>query len=221
MHAAPISGKCRVYLIDEAHRLTADAQDAFLKILEDTPDHVYFFLCTTDPGKLKQTVRTRCTEVQLRLLSTEELREVVRRVCKSEGMKLSQDVEDALVEAAGGSARKALVLLHSVIGLKDEDQQLEAIRREDAEQEAIEVARLLFKPRVSWSQAAAVLKQLKADPEQVRWLVLSYARTVLLSGTRNMHRAAEVIDVFSRPFYDSKDAGLALAVWELVVGFKE
>ena len=46
------AGPCRVWIIDECHQLTRDAQNAALKILEDTPSHVYFFLCTTDPQKL-------------------------------------------------------------------------------------------------------------------------------------------------------------------------
>src|SRR5690606_3369465 len=53
--AAPLGGDSRIWLIDEAHSMTADAQNAFLKLLEDTPRHVYFFLATTDPQKLKKT----------------------------------------------------------------------------------------------------------------------------------------------------------------------
>jgi DNA polymerase-3 subunit gamma/tau len=60
---APIDGDCRVWLIDEAHALTPDAQGAFLKILEEPPSHVYFMLATTDPQKLKPTIRTRATEI--------------------------------------------------------------------------------------------------------------------------------------------------------------
>ena len=48
---APMLGSCRIWLMDEAHQLTSDAQSAFLKLLEDTPSHVYFMLATTDPQK--------------------------------------------------------------------------------------------------------------------------------------------------------------------------
>src|SRR5688572_25883760 len=51
----PLHGKSRVWLIDEAHQLTKDAQNAFLKLLEDTPKHAYFMLATTDPQKLLPT----------------------------------------------------------------------------------------------------------------------------------------------------------------------
>ena len=62
MSLAPMGGQARTWIIDEAHQLTTQAQDAFLKILEDQPRHVYFILCTTDPSKLITTVKNRCPE---------------------------------------------------------------------------------------------------------------------------------------------------------------
>src|SRR6185369_12680477 len=67
MGFAPLR-KSRCWLIDEAHKLTGDAQNALLKTLEDTPEHVYFILATTDPEKLIATVRNRCTEIRLQLV---------------------------------------------------------------------------------------------------------------------------------------------------------
>ena len=69
MNLAPIGGECRVWLIDEAHQLSSQAQNAFLKILEDTPSHVYFMLATTDPQKLIPTIRTRCAEFKVSSLN--------------------------------------------------------------------------------------------------------------------------------------------------------
>ncbi|HDY87134.1 MAG TPA: AAA family ATPase, partial [bacterium] len=58
----PLKGSCRVWLIDECHKLTNDAQNALLKILEDTPQHVYFILCTTEPQRLLGTIKGRCSQ---------------------------------------------------------------------------------------------------------------------------------------------------------------
>ena len=61
MNFAPVNtaSKCRVYILDECHQATKDFQNSLLKALEDTPDHVYFLLCTTDPSKLLKTIKNR------------------------------------------------------------------------------------------------------------------------------------------------------------------
>ena len=60
MNFLPMESKCRVWLLDEFHKASASFQNAMLKALEDTPKHVYFILCTTDPQKVIKTVQTRC-----------------------------------------------------------------------------------------------------------------------------------------------------------------
>jgi DNA polymerase III subunit gamma/tau len=105
---APMDGKCRIWLIDEAHKMTNDAQNAFLKLLEDTPKHVYFMLATTDPQKLIKTIHTRCTEVKLSVLKAPDLERILRRVIDKEDLKVSDEVVDEIVEAADGSARQSL-----------------------------------------------------------------------------------------------------------------
>jgi DNA polymerase-3 subunit gamma/tau len=69
----PLESSCRVFVIDECHKMTNDAQNAFLKRLEDTPKHVYFILCTTDPSKLIPTIRGRCSQFQVKPLSEKVL----------------------------------------------------------------------------------------------------------------------------------------------------
>ena len=214
---APISGKCRFWTIDECHRLTGEAQDSFLKMLEDTPDHVYFVLSTTNPQKLLKTIITRATELKFRLLSYKDLEQVISSVLEAECLKpLSRDVMDRLVDAAEGSARKALVLLHAIIGLSEEDEQLDAIAKGDHKAQAIELARLLMKPGVSWPEVAKLLKNVDEEHESLRRMVLGYCRTMLLSGGKGVRRAAAVIDRFQDALYESGAAGLALACYDIV-----
>ena len=214
---APISGKCRFWTIDECHRLTGEAQDSFLKMLEDTPDHVYFVLSTTNPQKLLKTIITRATELKFRLLSDKDLEQVISSVLEAECLKpLSRDVMDRLVDAAEGSARKALVLLHAIIGLEDEKDQLDAIAKGDHKAQAIELARLLMKPGVSWPEVAKLLKNVDEEHESLRRMVLGYCRTMLLSGGKGVRRAAAVVDRFQDAMYESGVAGLALACYDIV-----
>lgn len=217
MGFSPITGKSRIWIIDEAHKLTNDAQNALLKILEDTPSHAYFFLCTTDPQKLLKTIHTRCTEIKLSSLSNGALTQLIQRVASREGMEISEDICSEMIEASQGSARKALVILEQVGNLKTEEEQIKAIQATSINKEhAIRLARGLINPTVTWGDVAPILKEMIDEPEGVRYLVLSYCRSVLLGGGKLAPRAFLVIDIFSDNFYDSKQAGLAAACWEVV-----
>lgn len=221
----PISGPCRIYLIDEAHKLTSDAQHALLKILEDTPSHVYLMLATTDPQKLLKTIHTRCTEVKLSSVSSGALVELIGRVALKETFALTEDTIEAIVEAAEGSARKALVILEQVGGLGSEEEQLKAIQTTTFTKDAaIDLARLLVtNPRATWLDCAAILRGLKdEDAEGIRYCVLGYARACLVGGDKGPSpklgpQAFKVIEIFSRNFYDSKQAGLAAACYEVLL----
>jgi DNA polymerase-3 subunit gamma/tau len=219
MNLAPMSGKTRVWVVDEAHQLTSDAQNSFLKILEDTPSHVYFMLSTTDPQKLKKTIVTRSHEVRLKSIPNKDIVDVIERVTGEEGIdSLTDDVMDKLLSAADGSARKALVILHAIIGLESEEQQLKTIAESDYQEQAITIARLLLKPSRSWKEIAEVLKGVNEDAEQLRYMVLGYCRKILLGGGKMASRAANIIDRFQDNLYDSKLAGFALACYDVVKG---
>lgn len=215
MGLAPISGDCRVWLIDECHQLTSDAQSAFLKILEDTPSHVYFMLATTDPQKLKPTIRTRCTEIAVKSMKPVDMQVLLDGVAGKAGIELTPDVRDKIGAHAEGSARKALVLLNAVAGIEGEEEQLQAIEASDVQVAAISLARLLLKPGVRWPEVAAVLKGLEEDPEGLRRMILGYCSAILLNG-KQADKAFNIIDVFARNFFDSGKAGLVAACYEVV-----
>jgi DNA polymerase III subunit gamma/tau len=209
MNVAPV-GKCRIWLVDECHKWTNDAQNAALKMLEDTPPHVYFFLCTTDPDKLIKPIITRCCDMAVRLLTYKELELLAGKVARRAGIELSSDVMDELVGTAQGSPRTLLVLLDKIANLAPEERVAAIASKMEEENEAIELCRALLK-RSKWSQVSAILRNLKGEPESVRYAVLGYARAVLLK--KQDAQAALVIDCFRDNFYDSKDAGLAYACY--------
>jgi DNA polymerase III gamma/tau subunit len=217
---APV-GKCRVFILDEAHRLTGDAQNASLKMLEDSPPNSYFMLCTTDPDKLINAIRTRCTHMPVRALQYDELMKLLNRVVKKEGIVLSEQHADEVVAAANGSARLLLVILEKIACLAEADRSAAILNRVGDETQAIDLCRALVK-RVPWKKVAGLLRGLQAeDVESVRWSVLGYCRSVLLSekgGGPEQQQAFFVIQAFAKPFYDSKESGLAAACYEAVVG---
>jgi len=222
LYQAPIAGKCRIWLIDECHKMTGDAQNAFLKMLEDTPNHVYFMLATTDPQKLKNTIRTRCTEIVVRALNHKSMLKLLSYVCTTEEVNLPEEVTEKIIECSNGSARKGLVLLNQVIELENEEDMIEAIKATTAEVQAIAIARALLNPRTKWIDMTKILKETtEEEPEQIRWMILGYAKKVLLSGGKFSGRAYLIIDAFRDHFYDSKHAGLAASCYEIIVGAKD
>jgi DNA polymerase III gamma/tau subunit len=205
---------CRVWTLDECHRLTPDAQSALLKILEDTPRTAYFFLATTDAQKLLATIKSRCTEIRVRPISDTDMAGLINRTAIAEGKAIPEAVTKRIIQAAEGGARKALVLLHQVIGLATEKEQLDAVEKGDVQAVAIDICRALMNSKTEWKDMAVKLASLEEDPESIRYAVMGYAKATLLkSGSQ---RAADIIREFRYNFYDSKMPGLVLACYEIV-----
>lgn len=213
MRLAPMGGRCRVYLIDEAHRLTTDAQSAMLKMIEDAPAHVYFFLATTDPRKILATVRTRCTDVTVNAVAPAQLIDILRGVASKAGVKIDKEIAAAIAEASDGSARRAVVILDQIAAVEDKATRMDLIRRADVAAVGIEIARALYQ-RKPWAAVAPLIKSCDEDPEGLRYVIMGYAQSILLSG-KSDERAFEMIDEFSRNFFDSKKAGLTAAAYLL------
>ena len=215
MSLASLGGGCRIFYFDECHQATSQAQDCLLKMLEDTPKHVYFFLATTDPGKLKTTIKTRCTEIRVQPLSDKNMTTLLVNVLEKEGISVTGEVLERIVEAADGSPRKALVLLNQVYKMGDEEDQLNAVVNSDSKAQAIEIARLLLR-KAPWPQLAKVLKEVQDEPEQLRYMILGYMTTVLLGGGKLSGRAWLIIQIMRDNLYDSKKAGLVANCWEAI-----
>jgi DNA polymerase III gamma/tau subunit len=219
LNKAPFKGDCKIWLIDEAHKISSAAQDMILTMLEDTPKGVYFILATTDPKKLKLPIRTRATEIKVKLLSKPLLKKIVTGIMKKEKVKIPAEVITSILEHAEGSARKALVLLNQVYLLDDKKEMLEAVEETTLAKASEFIGRLLINTRTTWPTMAKYLKDnAQEEPEGLRWGILGYARSCLLSGGYISARAAIIIDAFSQNFYDSKNAGLALACYDVISG---
>jgi DNA polymerase III gamma/tau subunit len=213
MQLNPVSGPCRVWILDECHQISKDGQNAMLKMTEDTPSCVYFFLCTTEPDSLIGPLRSRCFSMPVSLLTDQEQMIILERVMRKEQIVLSDTTKAEVVKWAMGSARDLLVLLETVAALPEE-MRAAAIEKKIVElNEAIDLCRALIK-KEPWVKIAKILSNLKGDPESTRYAVLGYARTVLLKG--GDYQAYIVIDCFKDHFFNSKAAGLAHAAFTAV-----
>jgi DNA polymerase-3 subunit gamma/tau len=120
IYLAPVNSKKKVYIIDEAHMLTLEAANAFLKTLEEPPAHVIFILATTNPEKLPATVISRLTLVDFIKANTLEIARQLERVAKGEKIKITPGAIQKIAEKSDGSFRDAVKILESLI-LKTKD----------------------------------------------------------------------------------------------------
>jgi DNA polymerase-3 subunit gamma/tau len=221
----PMAGSVRIFSIDECHKLSNDAQNAMLMMLEDTPEHVYFFLATTDPHKLLKAVLTRCTEYKLRAVPAADIYKVLKSICTKEQFT---HVPDRLLlkvaEGSEGSVRKAVVILDAVSKEETEQAMVQAIQITTVDEEgAFMLAKELMFPSRGWAGICDQLVKLKdEDPEGLRHMVLAFAKSCLIGKEgkppqpRNAGRAALIINFFGTHFYDSKHAGLAFACFNVM-----
>ncbi|MEX0604322.1 MAG: DNA polymerase III subunit gamma/tau [Marinobacter sp.] len=112
---APSRGRFKVYLIDEVHMLTNQSFNAFLKTLEEPPEHVKFLLATTDPQKLPVTVLSRCLQFNLKRMTPEHIAGHLRHVLTEEHIPFDEPALWLLARAADGSMRDALSLTDQAI----------------------------------------------------------------------------------------------------------
>ena len=112
---APAAGRWKVYILDEAHMLTREAWNAFLKTLEEPPPNTAFVLATTEPHKVMPTIVDRCQRFDFQRPTLEQLAEVVRRVADTEGIEIADGAVAAIARSATGSFRDALGTLDQLV----------------------------------------------------------------------------------------------------------
>jgi DNA polymerase-3 subunit gamma/tau len=108
---APVSSRFKIYVIDEAHMVTAQAFNALLKVVEEPPPHVKFIFATTEPEKVLSTIKSRTFHYRFRLIPPTILREFLAGLSEREGIKVDPLVLPLVVRAGAGSARDALSVL--------------------------------------------------------------------------------------------------------------
>lgn len=219
----PLYGDVRLIFIDEAHQLTAAAQEALLLPLEDCPEWSYYVLCSTDKNKIIKPLLSRLTCVDFKLLSDDAIKGILRDAAESAEFpnKISQAIIDAITIAACGNARAALQLLESAIACNTEEAALRVVSDADPsggeDPQAFEIAKMIF-AKQPFKSVAKLLKETTATPETIRRVTLGYCRTVLLNSANPW--AADVILALSRPLYETCDNAVLAAVLFDLLGKK-
>ena len=110
----PAQSKRKVYIIDEAHMLTREASNAFLKTLEEPPAHVLFILCTTEADRILPTIQSRCQRYDFHRLPGQTVYERLTLIAQSESIDIEPDALRLIARSCGGSMRDALNVLEQI-----------------------------------------------------------------------------------------------------------
>ncbi|MGA2283857.1 MAG: DNA polymerase III subunit gamma/tau [Candidatus Dormibacteria bacterium] len=183
----PARLRSKVYIIDEAHMLTTEAWNAFLKTLEEPPAHVLFILCTTEPHKVPDTVRSRVQRFDFGRVSSPQIDAHLRSIAAMEGAELDPAAARLIARASQGSVRDGLSLLDQCFATGDRPVTLETCRRALGLAHPDVVRALLEglagKDAAAALRAAAAAFDAGADPRQ------------LLRECSRLARAAELVAV--------------------------
>ncbi len=114
VYFAPVQAKTKVYIVDEAHQLTARAWDAFLKTLEEPPPRTVFVLATTEAHRVPGTIISRCQRFDLRRIPQVNLQGHLETLARAEGFDLEGGVAERLARLARGSLRDGISMLEQV-----------------------------------------------------------------------------------------------------------
>jgi len=213
---SPMKGDVRVYILDEVHLLLSDSQNALLKILEEPPSHVYFMLCTTDPDKLINTIKSRCSVYTVSSLNRQKMMILLKRVCQLLNLELGREVLGSIVASSEGSPRKALVFLDQVRGMNSE-KALEVIKNLTSKNMSVIDLCRAINSRDSVA-VADILSKIDEDPEKVRRAVLGYFGKVLLGKMekkRDFSWELFVLEAFADDYFSLGKQGLILSCGRL------
>lgn len=111
----PMQGRYKVYILDEAHMLTTEARNAFLKTLEEPPGHNIFILATTELQKIPYTILSRCQRFDFRRIPEKEITLQLEKICREDGIEFDEGVFQSIAVEADGSLRDAESLLEQII----------------------------------------------------------------------------------------------------------
>ena len=198
------SKKNKAFIIDEIHSLTKIASESLLKILEEPPSHVYFFLCTTEPQKLLLTIRSRCCQLELERISNRELYPFLIEISKKENNEISKRIARQIAETSEGYVRDGLSLLEKVLQFTDEEKQFKiACEKIENEKTVIDLCQLLLNSESLNNDIIKVLIDLQEEnPESLRKIILSYMQKVFLNNLQMRKKSSIIIDCLKEFIYD-------------------
>lgn len=212
-----IGGEKKAYILDEFQGATPEAMSAMLKILEEPPAHVFFFLCTTAPEKLMGTILNRCKKLKVSPLNEKEMNRLISDIAEKEKIEIPFSVVDTITQYSEGCPRQALDILDSVRGLSlQEITDLISNSSIAAPPEIINLCRALIKGE-KWNIVRKLLIEIKdTDCENVRRQILGYLTAAIRNSDKPSKQMVIAADAFRENFFSTGKGGLILACYEAI-----
>jgi DNA polymerase III gamma/tau subunit len=216
----------RTIIVDECHRLSGQAWDSLLKVVEEPPAHLYWVFCTTNLGKVPKTIQTRCETYGLKPVDSEDIADLLERVADREGIKTTKEILSLAAKTAEGSPRQALAYLAVLNGVKDKEEALALMQTATERDEVIDFIKyLVFDRNASWEGAQKHLKGLKeaeVDAESIRIVCVNFVSACALNAkpgnTGYVKRLMAILDAFGQPYPQTDKYGpLLLSVANCVL----
>ena len=195
----PVRGTRKVYIIDEAHMLTKEASNAFLKTLEEPPEHTIFILCTTEPESIIPTILSRCQRYDFRKLSVEAcLKRLEMVITEEKDLEVTTSARYFLAVRGDGSMRDVLGLLEQAVSYcgrkidrKDIEQTLGLVGFDDVEVIARAIAEKSLKDIV---HKVEEISATGTDMSTLLNQLIHYFRDLLMVKSGNHRIVAAVTD---------------------------
>ena len=201
----PLGGGNRAIIIDEVHAISKSAWASMLKVLEEPQAWLFWFLCTTELGKVPANIKTRCASFEMKAVSEDDLFGLLKTIISKERIGPPDDILDLCVREAYGSPRQAIVNLGICASVQNKQEAAELLRSaEAAGKGVIDLCQALLK-REAWNRVRNILNDLKdTNAESVKAVVCDYMTKVVLNAKepKSAGMATEVLSAFiNTPFY--------------------
>ncbi len=196
-------GSVRAVILDEVHRVTGQAFDSILKIVEEPPPHLFWLFCTTAPTKVPNTIRQRCQTFALREVSPEHLAKLLRGVAKAEKLSTTDEVIDYIASKSFGSPRQALVNLERCAEITSKREAASALEQIVNEDNVLALCRYLVGGKRTWPKAMELVKAIgEPNMEGVRILIANYVAGCLKNALNDDEavKFLPILEAFSTPF---------------------
>lgn len=217
MSQSCLTGRNRVFILDEVQRLTTASQNLLLKPLECPPPGVYIILCTTEPEALLNTLRNRCERYSYTLPTQEDVSQILYDVTTQEGIEMTREEKIAFFNHVNGMSYReilfALEQFQSGMGVEG----IQKIGKDENETTLYEIASAILYKGDFDKYVEVVASGVNIEYEGLRRMMRSMAgKEIEKAGFRNVDKAAtycQIVDLLdSRPFYDSTPKPTASSV---------
>jgi DNA polymerase-3 subunit gamma/tau len=212
----PLKGKNKIYIIDEVHRLSGNAFDALLKTIEEPPQHCYFVLCSSEIDKIPATIKSRCAKYEVKPLNQRDSSTLLNWICREEKLNVNNNIIQAIIDHCEGVPREMVISLDMVKDISNEQEAISLLYSKE-NKEIIDLCWALLN-KDSWSKICSILKELKEEPEQIRYSILGVMNSILMKDTKQQEKAAMIMLNFMDTFIYTKRAGLSLACYMSIKG---